>query len=90
MTQQTFSKRTDILDELEQIGIGESFLPELYQMLAGIQLLQDFDGHEIESLARYCGGYRAAKGTIIFEEGKKSDSYVSVGQGFLKYSQIKQ
>lgn len=67
----TMDSETD-LENLEQIGIGEGFQDQLYQMLERVQLLQGFERSEIEKLAQYCGAYLAPSKVTIFEEGEKS------------------
>ena len=63
---------TDTLNNLEQLGTGQAFQAQLCRMLEKVQLLQDFDGVEIEKLSHYCGAYKAEVGAVIFKEGEKS------------------
>ena len=63
---------SDEFENLEQIGIGDTFHAELCQMLEKVQLLQEFERGEIEMLAHYCSAQLARKGITIFEEGEKS------------------
>ena len=60
------------LNNLEQLGAGQAFQPQLCQMLEKVQLLQGFERAEIEVLSRYCSAYKAEVGVVIFKEGDKS------------------
>lgn len=55
-------------NDLEQLGAGSSFLPELCGMLEHVQLLQDFDRSQIEKLAQYCSAYKVKPGILVFKE----------------------
>ena len=63
---------SDGLENLQQLGVGERFHDQLCQMLTEVQLLQDFEGVDIDKLAGYCSAYEVASGTTIFEEGARS------------------
>jgi len=59
-------------DELEQLGAGSGFLPELCRMLEHVQILREFDRGEIEKLATYCSAYTVKPSVVIFKEQSRS------------------
>lgn len=51
------------------IGEGPTFQDTLIDMLSGLQLLNDFSGHEIRQLAEFVHAYEVETGTHVFPEG---------------------
>ena len=64
-------------EELEEIGAGKQFQDTLCVMLESSYLFKDFSRQEIEQLVHYMHGYKAPKGTILFQEGEL-DSYLVI------------
>ena len=65
------------IDEFEEIGIGKNFQEVLCVMLESSYLFKDFSRQEIEQLVQYMHGYKALKGSILFQEGE-SDSHLII------------
>lgn len=58
-------------DALEQLGYGDTFRPELCEMLEKIQLFSQSSRKDIEVLSGYVHAYRAPSGTVIVKEGER-------------------
>src|SRR5215213_2792026 len=57
--------------KLASLGSGPEFKAELLAMLQGSDFFGDFAPQEIETLTQYVQAYRAAAGTVIFDEGDR-------------------
>ena len=69
--------KSEIFNQLEEIGIGSGFEDELCGMLEDTVLFQEFHHPEIETLAKFVHAYHAPKGTILVKEGEH-DSYLCI------------
>lgn len=70
--------------DLEEIGIGKDFDDILCVMLENSYLFKDFSRPEIEQLVHYMHGYKAPKGTTLFQEGERDSHLVIITQGKAK------
>lgn len=69
---------------LEEIGIGKNFVDVLCTMLESSYLFKDFSRPEIEQLVQYMHGYKAPKGTTLFQEGERDSHLIIITHGKAK------
>lgn len=69
----TFSTTPDAFPALEPLGDGAGFVDRILEIIEHINLFEDFDRGEIETLARYLRCYRADAGMEIIKEGETGD-----------------
>ena len=55
---------------LRLLGSGSSFHQQLLAMMAGVEMLANMHGHELEMLAHYLQAFKADPGCVIFNEGE--------------------
>lgn len=71
----------DSLPGIEPLGDATPFVERIHEIIAAIRLFDDFEGREIETLARYMRCYRAAQGTEFIHEGEAGDFMLLILDG---------
>jgi CRP-like cAMP-binding protein len=76
----TFGDNTN----LHLLGTGSSFRQELLAMMAGVELLADLDGREMEIVAQHLQAFKADAGCVIFKEGEAGNFMCLLVSGRVK------
>lgn len=75
------SSRTSVFDNLEQLGMGTSFISTIADMLESADMFRDLARQEVEIIAQYVNAYSAPKGSTILYEGSKEAYMFIITEG---------
>ncbi|TBR15345.1 cyclic nucleotide-binding domain-containing protein [Rugosibacter aromaticivorans] len=71
----------DSISNLDYLGDATPFIGRIHEIIASIQMFDDFNGAEIAEFARYLHCYHAPQGSEIIREGEAGDFMLLILEG---------